>query len=553
METSLRGPAQVIPAPLKFDCLPGKCVLKHGARIFHDSEAARHPAEILAAYLRPATGYKFRVCQGPVLPGGISLSIHADLVELGDEGYELRAKEDGISIRALRPAGLFYGVQTLRQLLPEEIFSGKKCDVAWEIASCVISDKPRFAWRGLMLDEGRHWYRKDYVKKFIDLLALHKYNIFHWHLTENAGWRIEIKRYPRLQEIAAWRRCTVIGHMSQPEPLKYDNQSYGGFYTQDDVREIVSYAAARHIMVLPEIEMPAHCQAALAAYPEFGCTGGPYEVMCRWSYSHENFCAGNDAMFQFLKNVLDEVCELFPSKYIHIGGDECLKDAWEKCPKCQKRMRDEKLGDTRQLQSYFIRRIERHLRSRKRLVVGWEEILEGGGLDPKAVVMVWLEKCASFEAAAKLGNPVIAALHQHTYFDYYQGNPQTEPIAIGGYLPLSKVYAFDPVPSDSGPERKKSVIGLQGQIWSQYIKTPFHLEYMTFPRAAALAEGAWSPPQNKDYDKFFARLPSYFKRLQHLGVNYCRPKPPGQEWNPEAGASSEPETENATTPHPVIN
>ncbi|OGV54561.1 MAG: hypothetical protein A2X49_11125 [Lentisphaerae bacterium GWF2_52_8] len=494
---------------------------------------------MLAFYLRPATGFALPVSAAATNPS-ISLSMESSSSAFPPEDYSLRVREDGIDIRASSGAGLFHGVQSLRQLLPPEIFSPEKLECPWVIPACRISDRPRFAWRGLMLDEGRHWYRKDYVKKFIELLALHKYNIFHWHLTENAGWRIEIKRYPRLQEVAAWRRCTVIGHMSQPEPLKYDNEPYGGYYTQDEVREIVKYAADRYITVIPEIEMPAHCQAALAAYPELGCTGGPYEVMCRWGYSYENFCAGNDAVFEFLQNVLDEVCELFPSKHIHIGGDECKKDAWENCPKCQKRMRDEKIADTHQLQSYFIRRIEHYLRSKGRLIVGWDEILEGGGLDPNAVVMVWLEKCASFEAAAKMGNPVVAALHKDTYFDYYQGNPATEPLAIGGYLPLSKVYAFDPVPQDSTPERRKAVMGLQGQIWSQYIKTASQLEYMTFPRAAALAEGAWSALENKDYEKFFKRLALYFKRLEFLGVNYRQPEPPGQEWNPEAKISSGP-------------
>ncbi len=525
----------IIPRPAKMELTGGEFVLKPESGIAFKGAAAYGVAARLAQCFRKSTGFSLPVVPAD-MPGdhAISLTISGDRQDLGDEGYRLVLSRSRITLTAAADAGLFHAVQTLRQLFDPAIDSPHKVDMRWTAPCLEIEDTPRFKWRGLMLDEGRHWYGKDFVKTFIETMALHKYNVLHWHLTENAGWRIEIKKYPRLQEVGAWRARTVIGRpQDQQWPYQYEEKPYGGFYTQDEVGEIVAYAAQHHITVVPEIDLPAHCQAALASYPELGCTGGPYDVMTYWGYSYNDFCAGNEQVFTFLQDVFDEIIGLFPSPYIHLGGDECKKRAWDACPKCRQRMADEKLADLDQLQSYFVNRIGRHIVSRGRTPIGWDEILEGGAV-PGAAVMVWLEKGASYEEAARLGHPVVAALHHQTYFDYYQGNPAEEPLAIGGYLPLSKVYAFDPAPATFAPEISRWIMGVQGQIWSQYIKTPAQVEYMTFPRAAALAEVAWTAPEFKDYDHFFARLEPHLRRLEYLGVNFRRPEPPGKEWSPDA-------------------
>jgi hexosaminidase len=388
----------------------------------------------------------------------------------------------------------------------------------WRIPCVEIEDIPRFGWRGAHLDVARHFMPKSFIKKFIDLLALHKLNTFHWHLTEDQGWRIEIKRYPRLTEVGAWRKETVVGHYRSVENPVYDGRPHGGFYTQEDISEIVAYAQERCINVIPEIEMPGHAQAAITAYPELGNTGRPAEVRTIWGISEEVFNV-NETTIEFLQNVLTEVLELFPSEFIHIGGDECPKRQWRESPDAQARMRELGLADEEELQGYFIRRMDTFLTGRGRRLVGWDEILEGG-LAPNATVMSWRGEDGGI-AAAKAGHDVVMAPNIYTYLDYYQSEDwETEPLAIGGYVPLEKVYHYEPVPAALSAAEGRHVLGTQGQLWTEYMPDYRQVEYMAFPRLCALAEVAWTPPQHKDYGEFSSRLTAHLKRLDVLDVNY---------------------------------
>lgn len=444
--------------------------------------------------------------------GKISFTLDPTL-DLGNEGYLLNVDKNGVLISAANPAGIFYGIQTVKQLLPASP-SGELL-----IPFTAIKDQPRFAWRGLMLDVGRHFFPVSYIKEFLDNMAMYKLNTFHWHLTEDQGWRIEIKKYPRLTELAHWRDETIVGHARDSKT--YDGIGYGGFYTQDQIREVVQYAADRFITVVPEIEMPGHSTAALAAYPELGCTGGPYEVKKTWGVMTDVYCAGKEDTFEFLQNVIDEVCELFPSTYFHIGGDECRKDEWKKCPDCQKRISNENLKDEHELQSYFVQRMERYLSSKNRKLIGWDEILEGG-LAPQATVMSWRGIKGGIEAA-KQRHDVIMSPTTHCYFDYYQSeNKDAEPLAIGGYLPLEKVYSYEPVPDELNEQEARHILGVQGNIWTEYIATIDKLEYMTYPRVCALAEVVWSPKPAKDFMDFQKRLKTEFSRLKMYGINYYK-------------------------------
>ena len=369
------------------------------------------------------------------------------------------------------------------------------------------------------LDVGRHMFPIAYIKRYIDMIALHKMNKFHWHLTEDQGWRIEIKKYPKLTETGAFRKETLIGHGGK-KPFTYDGKPYGGFYTQDEVKEIVAYAASRFITVIPEIEMPGHAMAALAAYPGLACTEGPFEVQTRWGVFDDVFCAGKEETFKFLEDVLSEVFELFPSGYVHIGGDECPKTRWEKCPLCQKRMKEEGLKDENELQSYFIQRIEKFVLSKGRKIIGWDEILEGG-LAPEATVMSWRGTTGGV-AAAKRKHEVIRAPYPFVYLDYYQCEPEGEPLAIGGYLPLEKVYSYDLMPEELTAEEQKYILGIQGNLWSEYLSTPEQMEYMAYPRMFAIAETGWTPGRLKDFEDFLARLEVLKKRYDAIGINYFK-------------------------------
>ncbi|MRR38363.1 beta-N-acetylhexosaminidase, partial [bacterium] len=387
----------------------------------------------------------------------------------------------------------FYAVQTLLQLLPPAVFRpSEAAGVRWVVPAVRIEDHPRYPWRGMMLDVARHFFPKEFVKEFIDYLALHKMNTFHWHLTDDQGWRLESKRYPTLTTVSAWRADREDLHWNaRPQQRPGEIATYGGFYTQADVKEVVEYAAERFITVVPEIEMPAHAMAVLAAFPELSCTGGPFTVPTGsvWPIT-DIYCAGNDSTFRFLENLLDEVITLFPATYIHVGGDEANKKEWKRCAKCQARIASEKLKNEEELQSYFIRRIERHLSGRGKRLIGWDEILEGG-LPPGATVMSWRGVDGGIEAA-RSGHDVVMSPTSHCYIDYYQGDWRLEPIAIGGFVPLTTVYAYEPTPEALTPAEAKHVLGAQGNLWTEFVGTPEKAQYMAFPRIAAMAEVTWS-------------------------------------------------------------
>lgn len=424
-------------------------------------------------------------------------------------GYELHVTPDQVVIYAKTRIGALYGVSTLTQL------SLTQADI--KTIPCVeITDHPRFGYRGMHLDVSRNFFPISFIKRFIDLMALYKMNYFHWHLTDGAGWRLEIKSYPELTSKAAWRTYATWKewwdskrHFSE----EGKPNAYGGYYTQEDARDIVKYATKRGITVIPEIEMPGHSEEVLAAYPNLSCTGKPYES--------GEFCLGNDSTFIFLQNVITEVMDIFPSKYIHIGGDEASKEHWKKCPKCQKRIKDEGLKDEFELQSYAVRKMEKFLTAHGRKLLGWDEILEGG-LAPEATVMSWRGEQGGIDAA-NMGHDVIMTPGSHCYFDSYQADPATQPLAIGGFLPIEKVYSYEPIPAQIDPAKAKHVLGAQANMWTEYIPTTEHVEYMIFPRILALSEVVWTEKDNRNWINFQQRLQAHYLLMQRLNINYCRP------------------------------
>ena len=429
-----------------------------------------------------------------------------------DEGYELNVSKNDITIKSKHAKGAFYAVQSLIQLLP------LPSDLnSFKILCLRIKDQPQFTYRGMHLDVGRHFFSVDFIKKYIDLMARLKMNTFHWHLTEDQGWRIEIKKYPKLQEIAAFRKETLIGHYND-QPHQFDGKPYGGFYTQEQIKEVVAYAKTRQVTIIPEIEMPGHSQAAIAAYPELGCSGKQVEVATKWGVFDEVYCP-KESTFKFLEDVIDEVVALFPGKYIHIGGDEAPKTNWKNCEYCQKLIKKEGLKDEHGLQSYFIARMEKYINSKGKQIIGWDEILEGG-LAPNATVMSWRGTSGAVQAA-KEGHDVILTPGSHCYFDHYQSENENEPLAIGGFLPLEKVYHFNPIPEELTDKEATYVLGAQGNVWTEYMQTEKQVEYMAFPRAVALSEVLWSSPEYKNYQDFIHRLEQYQKRLDQLEVNYA--------------------------------
>lgn len=422
------------------------------------------------------------------------------------EGYTLSVSKKGISIEAATEAGLFYGIQSFIQLTP---LTGTK------IPFVEITDYPRFAYRGLHLDVSRHMFPVEFIKKYIDLMAKHKFNRFHWHLTDDQGWRIEIKKYPKLQQIAAYRNGTVIGHAGHSN--KYDTVRYGGYYTQEEVKEVVAYAVARYVTIIPEIEMPGHASAAIAAYPELGCRGDQIQTERTFGVFDPIFCAGKESTFTFLEDVLTEVMALFPGTYIHIGGDEAPKTRWKECPHCQKRIKDNKLKDEHELQSYFISRMEKFVNTKGKQIIGWDEILEGG-LAPNATVMSWRGEEGGI-AAAKQKHDVIMTPGNWCYFDHYQDTSKTEPMAIGGLTPVREVYAYEPLPAQLSTDETKFILGAQANVWTEYILSTQQVEYMVYPRACALAEVVWSPKEKRDYLDFLQRMETHLKRLKNWNVN----------------------------------
>lgn len=426
------------------------------------------------------------------------------------EGYKLVITPKNVIIEAGDESGLFYGVQTFMQLLPVLQEKAKKI----ELPVLTVTDAPRFPYRGLHLDVSRHFYSKDFVKKMIDAMAYYKLNNFHWHLTDAAGWRIEIKKYPELTDIAAWRSSQNWKQWWKGDRQyvsKNDSNAHGGYYTQEEVKEVVAYAASLHINVIPEIEMPGHSEEVLAVYPQLSCSGEPYK--------NSDFCVGNEETFRFVEDVLTEVMALFPSQYIHIGGDEAGKSAWKTCLKCQKRMQEEGLKDVDELQSYMIRRVEKFLNENGRTLLGWDEILEGG-LAPRAAVMSWRGEEGGIQAAST-GHDVIMTPGEFCYFDAYQENPETQPEAIGGFLPVRKVYSYDPAPSSLAPQTATHILGAQANLWTEYVPTDEHAEYMIFPRLLALAEVNWSPQNRRSWSSFKRRLNAHFPRLAAKDINYC--------------------------------
>jgi len=511
----------IIPEPQDVEVKGGQFEINLDTKIIVDSDnlKVKEVANIFTDQFNLVSGYSLEVIESLDNNNVKNSIIFTDKkidASLGDEGYSLICNREKIVLTGT-PHGLFYSVQTLFQLLPEEIFSKNiKQNISWFIPSIEIKDKPRFKWRGMHLDVGRHMFPISFIKKYIDYIAMHKLNTFHWHLTEDQGWRIEIKKYPKLSENGAWRKGTQILKTN-----KSDNKKYGGFYTQEEIKEVVQYATERFVTVVPEIEMPGHSVAALTSYPELSCTGGPFEVRTLWGIDDDIYCAGNEATFTFIENVLTEVLELFPSKYIHIGGDEAPKVRWEKCSKCQTRIKKEGLKDEHELQSYFITRIEKFLNSKGRQIIGWDEILEGG-LAPNAAVMSWRGIDGGRSAAQQKHNVVMSPT-DFCYFDYYEGKPENEPLAIGGYLPLEKVYSYEPIPDGLNSEEEKYIMGVQANQWTEYIATPELAEYMTLPRLCALAEVAWSPKVKRDLEYFNERMGAHYRRMDILGINYRWP------------------------------
>ncbi|HTL17641.1 MAG TPA: beta-N-acetylhexosaminidase [Patescibacteria group bacterium] len=511
----------VIPLPQKIEPREGAFWLKPTTKILVESKAAPSAtasAEYLAGQLRKIVRYPFAVVSGTNQDEKDAIIFRCTPVGADPkaEDYELSVSPDSVIVHAAGSAGLFYGAQTLLQLLAPE--SRGSDSSRWSIPAVRIEDHPRFAWRGFLLDVGRHFFSKSEIKQLLDLMAMHKLNTFHWHLTDDQGWRLEIKKYPRLAEVGAWRKSIGFGLDPKSSTAYGPDGRYGGYYTQEDIRELVAYAQSRHITIVPEIEMPGHAGAALAAYPQLSCFGGAYTTdKCPLPGV---FCAGKDETYEFLQNVLVEVCELFPGKYIHIGGDEVSPENWKKCPRCQAREAKENLKDEHQLESYFIRRIERFLNEHGRTLVGWSEIREGG-LAQNATIMDWIGGALD---SARQGHDVVMTPTEYCYLDYYQSTNtlSAEPKAIGGYLPLKQVYAFEPVPAGLEPQFQSHIIGAQGNLWTEYIASLPHAQYMALPRLCALAEVTWSPKQSRNWDDFIRRLGTQARRFDRMGVKYRR-------------------------------
>ncbi|WP_128546589.1 glycoside hydrolase family 20 protein [Larkinella soli] len=515
----------LLPFPARFTGKDGKFTVTAATRVVISPKDAGQRAAALELInrLKPASGLPVAVAPvSPATSKGKHIVFQAHKGgQCGPEGYVLNVSPERVVVEAETPKGYFYAVQTLLQLLPVQVFSPSKADnVTWTMPACQILDRPRYGYRGLMLDAGRHFQPVAFVKRFIDLMALHKFNTFHWHLTDDQGWRIEIKKYLKLTQIGSKRKETVVGHNAENYPFRYDGKEYGGFYTQEQIKDVVRYAAARHITIIPEIEMPGHALAALASYPELSCDASKkYEVATRWGIFSDVYCP-SEPTFKFLEDVLTEVFALFPSKYVHIGGDECPKDAWKQSKFCQDLIKKLNLKDEHELQSYFIRRMEKFANSKGRAIIGWDEILEGG-LAPNATVMSWRGTEGGIEAARQKHN-VVMTPGAYCYLDQYQANPAQEPLAGGGYVPLEKVYSYEPTPDELTPEQRKYILGVQGNVWTEYMPTTRQVEYMVWPRATALAEIGWIPQGPRNFEDFAVRLKEHLKRLDYLKVNYSK-------------------------------
>ena len=515
---TLNSDYEIIPKPLDVNSKgDASFLLKDGVAVIYpeNNQKMQDNAEFLVDYVEKQTGVKLTSHAGMPVDGAICLTL--DLSDDNAEAYKLIVNDKRVCISGASEAGVFYGIQTLRKSLPVAQ------DINVNLSAVEIYDKPRFAYRGAMLDVARHFYTVDEVKTFIDMLALHNINRFHWHLTDDQGWRIEIKKYPKLMSVASERKETVVGRWYSGI---YDGKPYGGYYTQDELRDVIDYAAKRHITIIPEVDLPGHMQAALTAYPELGCTGGPYEVRTIWGVSQDVLCVGNDFTLQFVKDVLSEVADIFPSEYIHIGGDECPKVRWEKCPKCQERIKslglksDAKHTKEQRLQSYMIQEAAKYLKEKGKRIIGWTEILEGG-LVPDATLMSWIGESGGIEAAHQ-HHDVIMTPNTYLYFDYYQSKKvEDEPLAIGGYLPIEKTYNYEPMPKELTEEEQQYIKGVQANLWTEYIPIFSQVQYMVLPRLGAAAEVQWTDPSKKDYKDFLRRVPHLVAVYDCYGWNYA--------------------------------
>lgn len=506
----------IIPIPVEINAGKGEFKINPNTTIVYSNDSLSWLATYASSLWEQYLGYPLQqsIELEKHTSNHIGIKINSYPNEIIDnEGYTIEINRNGVLINANTKAGILYGIQTFYQLLstnPKGI-----------IPCLSITDYPRFAYRGMHLDVSRHFHPVDFIYQMLDHMAMHKLNTFHWHLVDDQGWRLEIKKYPKLTEVGAWRVDMSERHWDDRpvSEAKSGTATYGGFYTQDEVRAVVAYAAERNITVMPEIEMPAHVMSALAAYPDYSCTGENLGVPPGgvWPITHI-YCAGNDDTFKFLEDILIEVMDLFPSKYIHIGGDEADKTEWKRCKKCQQRIKDEGLTGEDELQSYFIKRIEKFLNDHNRKIVGWDEILEGG-LAPNAVVMSWRGDEGGIEAT-RIGNKAIMTPGSHCYFNFYQGDPALEPLAFGGNTTLKKVYGYEPLPAELSKEESKLIIGAQANLWSEFLPTTQLVEYMAFPRLAALAEVLWSPKESRNWTCFTHRMKHQYNRYKKLGINY---------------------------------
>ncbi|RYY68792.1 MAG: beta-N-acetylhexosaminidase [Chitinophagaceae bacterium] len=515
LEMHAQNAANIVPAPAVYTEGKSSFVIDQKTALFATTPDAREIAMRFNAHLHTLGLTELpviSVADKNINPIVFGISPNHDYHGIS-ESYTIEVLgKSRIMVIGRSKRGLFYALQTLIQLLPPKNDGASQYPLT--IRTLSIKDGPRFPYRGMHLDVARHFSSIDFVKRYIDYLAMYKFNTFHWHLTDDQGWRIEIKKYPLLTQVGGYRAQTLIGPYGTN---KYDGKKYGGFYTQQQIKEVVKYAAERFITVIPEIEMPGHALAALASYNYLGCTKGPYKTAETWGVFDDVFCAGNDSTFTFLQNVLDEVMELFPSKLIHIGGDESPKTRWKTCPDCQRRIRDNKLKDEHELQSYFINRIEKYVNSKGRNIIGWDEILEGG-LAPNASVMSWRGEEGGITAAKQQHN-VVMTPGNYLYFDHSQSNNE-DSITFGGYNSLEKVYSYEPIPSALSPEEGKYILGAQANLWTEYITNPKKVEYQLFPRLAALSEVLWSPKEKRNWEDFERRLPAVFDRYTKAGINF---------------------------------
>jgi len=511
-----RPVVRIIPLPAEVTDQEGLFTLSNSTKIeiTNESDQMRQLASFVTIHTEKYYGFSNTVVTSETGDkGSVFLKLDENL-KLGKEDYHLSVSSDGVQIEAATPNGLFYGVQTLIQLMP----STPKQVTEIILPGVEIKDSPRFSWRGLHLDVSRHFMPKEFILKYLDYMAMHKLNTFNWHLADDQGWRIEIKKYPSLTEVGSVRKTTMIGHINNPTGV--DTIPTGGYYSQNDVREIVAYASQRFITIVPGIGMPGHALAALAAYPELGCTGVPYEVATRWGTFNDVYCPGKEGTYTFIKDVIAEMTTLFPGRYIHIGGADCSETRWEKCPQCQLKMKTDSMSNVHDLHNYFVRRIGRTLDSLGRDMVGWDEIVKDT-LITKAVVMSWRGQNEGIEAIQRKLQTVMSPV-KFCNFDQYQTDPKGEPLAVGGLLTLEQVYNFEPVPQDLSRQETRYIIGAQANVWTQYMKTPEYVEYMIFPRVAALSEVLWSTKESRNYPWFKKRMLEQIKRYDAEGIRYCK-------------------------------